>query len=324
MSHRCVLIIGDPDDPHVLRVSQHLAVLGASTLILNRLSASNTFALAYNQHGLRCLFGLGDRNVNSEAVASVWWRLKPLNITFSPGSEADIAYNFANAEWRHALTALPILLGHARWINEVSAQSNTALKPVQLLLAQAVGLRIPRTIIGNDPAAALELFEAGKVIYKTLTNHVFPTNEYIFTTEITADMVHQDAARIQRAPGIFQELLAKDHELRVTVVGDRIFTTRVNSQRHVATSVDWRRMQVAEGLYEQTILQEDTASKLLQFHARAGLHYAAYDFIVPRDGGEPIFLECNPAGQWLWLEDATHTSISQALASDLASAVETA
>ena len=50
---------------------------------------------------------------------------------------------------------------------------------------------------------------------------------------------------------------------------------------------------------------------------RASLAYGAFDFVVTRDG-DVVFLECNPGGQWLWLEKATNLPISQAVADLLA------
>jgi hypothetical protein len=43
-----------------------------------------------------------------------------------------------------------------------------------------------------------------------------------------------------------------------------------------------------------------------------GLNYGAFDFVVtPND---EWVMECNPAGQWLWLEHETGVPIAAALA----------
>jgi glutathione synthase/RimK-type ligase-like ATP-grasp enzyme len=44
-----------------------------------------------------------------------------------------------------------------------------------------------------------------------------------------------------------------------------------------------------------------------------GLNYGAFDFVVTPDG-DWVMLECNPAGQWLWLERETGIPIAAALA----------
>lgn len=49
---------------------------------------------------------------------------------------------------------------------------------------------------------------------------------------------------------------------------------------------------------------------------RVGLRFAALDFVVAPDG-EWWFLECNPNGQWAWIEDNTEMPITRALAEAL-------
>ncbi|GAA5764612.1 hypothetical protein [Streptosporangium roseum] len=48
-------------------------------------------------------------------------------------------------------------------------------------------------------------------------------------------------------------------------------------------------------------------------HRRGGLSFGAFDFGLTGDG-IPVFLECNPNGQWGWLEDATGLPIAAAIA----------
>jgi hypothetical protein len=48
-----------------------------------------------------------------------------------------------------------------------------------------------------------------------------------------------------------------------------------------------------------------------------GLNFGCFDFIVPKGGGEPIFLEMNPNGQWLWVQSKTGQDIGEAIAGQL-------
>ena len=47
-----------------------------------------------------------------------------------------------------------------------------------------------------------------------------------------------------------------------------------------------------------------------------GLNFGCIDLIV-RPDGDVVFLECNPNGQWLWIELTTGQKISEAIASFL-------
>jgi beta-lactam-binding protein with PASTA domain len=46
---------------------------------------------------------------------------------------------------------------------------------------------------------------------------------------------------------------------------------------------------------------------------RLGLAYGAFD-LRRREDGEHVFLEVNPGGQWLYVEDATGLPITEAVA----------
>ena len=67
-------------------------------------------------------------------------------------------------------------------------------------------------------------------------------------------------------------------------------------------------------------LPDEIQLKLLKLHAALGLTFGAYDLIVTPNR-EYVFLEVNPAGQWLWLEDVTNLQISKSLANILTGTV---
>ena len=118
---------------------------------------------------------------------------------------------------------------------------------------------------------------------------------FIFTNEIAASDLAGRAANVQVAPGIYQELVEKKAEWRVTVVGNNLFPVRIDSQKSPETAVDWRRNQLAD-MYDLAELDPELGRKLLKVHEQLGLIYGAYD-LIERPDGEMVFLECNPAGQ---------------------------
>lgn len=52
---------------------------------------------------------------------------------------------------------------------------------------------------------------------------------------------------------------------------------------------------------------------------RLDLEFSCIDFVIDRATGEYVFLEVNPAGQWLWIESKTGLPISRAVAENLVS-----
>jgi glutathione synthase/RimK-type ligase-like ATP-grasp enzyme len=176
-------------------------------------------------------------------------------------------------------------------------------KPTQLVVAERCGLRIPATLISNDPEEIRSFFRAagnGRVIYKTF-------NAFVPTSLLTEELL-SDADALRWTPGIYQHYVEKDHELRVTVIGSRLFAVRIFSQSTVHGTVDWREAQWApEGessdlTFEPATLPKPVRDACRRLIRRLGLVYGAIDLIVT-PGGEHVFLEVNPSGQFLWIED---------------------
>src|SRR5262249_4328668 len=139
----------------------------------------------------------------------------------------------------------------------------------------------------------------------------------VFTTIVDKQTLYTFCKNIQRTPVLLQELIAKEYEIRATVVGTRIFAIRINSQAADSTKLDWRRDQIRSDMYSVLQLPDIEQQRIIKLHTRMGLFYGAYDFIVDREG-QLVFLEVNPSGQWLWLEHATGAPISLELATALA------
>jgi hypothetical protein len=310
-----VLIIGQRPDPHIDAVAAHLTEAGESAVVLDRNTRDRCCLVLGKTENAGCITCDGERIPFSE-IAGVWWRVKPsARAEFGAGSES-VAEALKWKEWRHLLCSLPHFLNFATWINPLRQHFEMSYKPVQLALATELGFAIPDTVVTNDADDVLELFKRNpRVIYKTLSSFLIPPDEMIFTNEVTRGQVLDDAGAIGLAPGIFQELVEKKYELRVTVVGDSVFAVRIESQKFPENSIDWRRNQFAE-MYVPTVLRLEEEQRLKALHSRMGLVYAAYDFVVDQKD-ELVFLECNPGGQWLWLEQALDLPISHTLAETL-------
>ena len=117
---------------------------------------------------------------------------------------------------------------------------------------------------------------------------------------------------IQHAPGIFQELVPKDYEVRLTVVADQMFAAKILSQQNELTKIDWR-IAPHEITYEPVELPAEIRNSVKAFMTECGLVYSCLDFIVTPDGRH-VFLESNPRGQYLWIEDYTRMPITEAIA----------
>lgn len=191
-------------------------------------------------------------------------------------------------------------------------------KQLQLQVAKELGLATPRTLTTNDPDSVRDFMEAceGRVISKMLSSFAIyegGLEKVVFTNPVTpADLENIEDLRF--CPMTFQEMVPKSLELRVTIVGDRVFAASIDSQSSERALHDWRR----DGLemiadWKEYELPEDVKRPLLRLMDYFGLNYGAIDIIVTPEGRH-VFLEINPVGEFFWLERVPGLPISKAIA----------
>jgi hypothetical protein len=193
-------------------------------------------------------------------------------------------------------------------------------KPAQQRIAREVGLATPRTLMTNDPEEARAFMAScpGGAITKMLA--AFPIiddqgeEQVVFTTALTDQHV-AELDGLRYSPMVFQEQLQKRLELRVTVIGSRMFAAAVDSGRTEGAQTDWRERGVtllrSWMPYE---LPTEVERSLHRYMDRIGMQYSAIDIIVEPDGRH-VFLEANPAGECFWLEyNSPNFPLSVALA----------
>jgi len=62
----------------------------------------------------------------------------------------------------------------------------------------------------------------------------------VYTNRIEEEML-DEMDGLEYCPMTFQELVPKELELRVTIVGDKIFSAAIDSQKSEAAKFDWRK-----------------------------------------------------------------------------------
>ncbi len=180
-------------------------------------------------------------------------------------------------------------------------------KPRQQRLAREVGMATPRTLMTNDPVQAADFVRscAGGAVAKMLSAFAIYTEQQeeqvVFTTALNEDHLSK-LAGLSLCPMVFQERIEKRVELRITVIGNRIFTAAVDSASTPGAEVDWRQKGVT--LIKKWVpysLPADIEASIHTYMQRIGMQYSAIDMIV-EPSGRHVFLEANPAGEFFWLE----------------------
>ncbi len=236
----------------------------------------------------------GERTVLSDATA-VWWR-RPQAPTLDSITDMDVL-GFTHGEWFEALNGVYQLLG-CPWLNDPIRNEIASRKTVQLQVAAELGLRVPRTLMTSDADAAVQFARRegfGNVIYKTFAS----THQVWRETRLLRpeDLSMFDSLRY--APVIFQEHIPAVADVRVTVVGDRVFPLEIDA-RGSDYQVDFR-VDMAHADTRAATLPDDVEKRLRRLMDRFELGYGAIDLRRTPDG-DYVFLEINPAGEFLFAE----------------------
>lgn len=252
----------------------------------------------------------GERELALSDVHAVYYR-RPTDFRFPDGLTGK-ARRFAAREARQGLGGVLSSLA-AFWVNHPGRIADAEFKPAQLQMAGEVGLRVPRTLITNDAAEARKFAQqVGRVMYKPLSSPFLRTADdvqLIYTNVVEVDQLDDD--QIGLTACLFQEWVPKRNDIRLTAVGDHCFAARIHAGSDAAY-LDWR-SDYPSLSYEPIDAPREVARAASAYLERFGLAFGAFDFVLtPEDHW--VMLECNPNGQWGWIEHETGLPIAAAIA----------
>lgn len=257
---------------------------------------------------------LGGRTVALADIGGLYFR-RPT--AFSFGEMPTQAGAWARAEARCGLGGL--LMAQRRWLNHPRHIGYAEYKPVQLAEAAAAGLRVPRTLLTNDPAEArLFVSGPGEVIYKPLSPTRPPgpgETAMLYTSAVEPGHLDGGAGDgVAATMHLFQERVRAEYAVRLTVADGRMFAAAIRSGT-AAFPLDWRAVQ-DKLAYAPASVPPDVEQGVLALMDALRLRFGALDFLVLPDG-DWMFLEINPNGQWAFIEQATGLPIAAAIADSL-------
>ena len=204
------------------------------------------------------------------------------------------------------------------WLGHPHRDKYASSRAVQLTTAKKVGWKIPPTIISKDPHLIKEfakkhhnlaikpLGEKGVIIEENWCPY--------FTSRISHnDILENSDKEIASTYNYLQKYIEKKNEWRITVIGNEVFPCIIHSQNSEVGKTDWRTVDYNSIEHERGDISDEFRNQLIQFLKYLGLPFGAFDFILTPQN-EFIFLECNPNGQWLWIEELTGMKISLSIA----------
>jgi glutathione synthase/RimK-type ligase-like ATP-grasp enzyme len=328
-SHIMILIISTKADAHIEPVTRHLDAAGMPWIRVNTEDIARNLELTVEPASGQGTLRVRDsgREINLQAVRAVWYR-KPEPVDVSHFELDQGALDYVESEFREILDNLFALLSHVPWINNPLKTKLAHRKMLQLQVAKKVGFSTPPTLVTNSADAALRFSEQlnSDLAIKSLgalcvtENTEAQTTYGLFTRRVSRAELEEVKDKVCNLPTTFQKFIEKRCELRVTCIGDKVFSCRIEARPGDLTADDYRFD--AHNLNHVACEYPNLHERIRAYMRELQINFACFDFIVPLEG-EPIFLEANCNGQWLWVENLTGLPIGEAIADEFLTAIQT-
>ncbi len=310
MSERRVLVVTGADDPTADLVITELNGRGVPLLRLDPGGFPHelTVAAAFGADGVSGHMQAPTGTVDVARVRSVYWR-RPSPYPAPDHLDAqDGAWVQEQSRW--GLGGVLACVPRALYVNHPWCNRDAESKPVQLAAAARCGFSVPPTLITNDPEAARAFAtEHTPVVYKPLWNSRYNaedgTGRVIWVRPVRTEELDESVAS---AAHLFQAQIDKVADIRLTAVGGHLFAVRIDG----AAGVDWR-ADYSVLTFTPVPVPDEIASAVRCYLTEFGLVFGAFDFALHANGGW-VMLECNPNGQWAFLDPDTVRGITMALA----------
>ncbi len=259
-----------------------------------------------------------DISINSEQITCVWERrpMEPL-ATYDHYDDEKVKKVILD-EAEGFIKFFRYSLSNVFWLGHPIIERQAGSKILQKIVAKGIGFKIPNTIFSNQ-FSSIKKFENKNVAIKPISsfdieasggNIVFYTRKKHYS-----DLLNIGENSFRNNINFLEEYIEKDFELRVTVIKDKCFSAKIESQilDIEKGAIDWRQGYENGITFTETEIPKEIELKCTLFLQHFNLNFGCFDFIVDKNG-DCTFLECNTNGQWMWLEEEAKLPISAAIA----------
>ena len=272
-----------------------------------RRCAECAMTLSVTSDGVDGALTLGDETLDLRDITGIYMRLMDDRILPELDGQPEGSAARRHARALHDTIYRSIEVADGRVVNRSDPQGSNSSKPYQAQLISSFGLRVPETLITNDPAEALAFRRAhGSIIYKSMSG----------IRSIVRAMDDKDEARLSDigwCPVQFQALVP-GNDVRVHVIGAQHFATEIASD-----VVDYRyaRQSGGSATLRAIELSADLAATCVALTAGLDLAFAGIDLRIGPDGVVTCF-EVNPSPAYSYYQANAGQPIATSLARYLA------
>ena len=311
------LIVSSSIDYATDYISLELKRRGESFLRINR-DQFRDYELFYSfgDDALYITISNHQYRLDKRALRSVYFRAPVFIRTNKPYGVEEQLYR---SQWSSFIRNL-IVFENARWINHPVSTYRAENKLYQLDKARESGLCIPETIIGNclgdfctDSTVAddAQTDLQKRFVIKSLDTALFYNDkEEWFTYSTLLSDGELKKSSITDAPVIIQECLQNKIDIRVTIIGDNLFSASI-TKNDAGIEGDWRRTSKEELQYKPIVLPDNVIACIRKLMQSLNLVFGGMDLAFSK--GKYYFIEVNPTGEWAWLVNTAGFKIPKAI-----------
>jgi len=301
MAEQKILLCGIPSEGPILKVKSALVERGAHVVIFNqRRFASSAIEWKLYQGRPEGFLYFDNCSYRLQDIKSVYTRFMPeANL---PEMENSSKSHQDHCRQLHKSLNEWLEVTDAKVVNKQSLMFSNNSKPYQAQLIKMYGLKIPPTIVTNNPESVSEFYKKhGSLIYKSISG----------IRSIVKEFDPSDLERLEKikyCPVQFQKKL-DGFDVRVHVIGRKAIATKI-----ISTGVDYR-YAVREGgntQLEPYTLAKETEKACIRLSLALGLDFTGIDLRIT-DHGTYCF-EVNPMPGYSYYEAHTGQDISGTLA----------
>lgn len=282
------LLVGNEADAHLRTVVDLLQQRGVEPVVFD---AESLAQVSYS-------FSPQELVIGGEVIAGegrAWLRRAAPNRWSNGdrvGSVSDVSFRA-----RVRLIAAIARHGNREWVTDIDALQAAEDRVHQLAVASRLGIATPPTIVSSDPSE-IERALGSDAVIKPLAAGAFVNAEgepqAVHTTPLTADLLASGDFRA--APFVAQTRIEVQHHLRVVTAGCVVTTAALKADMW---PLDWR---VADEAHYSWCRHEspEVEAQAARLAGEMRVGFSSQDWLVP-EAGPPMFIDLNPAGQWMFL-----------------------
>lgn len=301
-----ILFCGIPSEPPIALAVEAARACGIPYVMFNQRESCSSDAVLHLKKGRASGFlWSGEKQWPLEEFTGVYTRL--MEARFIPehqprGRRPAELHALQKCTFLAELLDEWIEIASCRIVNRTSSTLSNVSKPYQSQLIRRVGLRIPLTLVTNQPEEAIRFWhECGRVVFKSISSVRSIVQEF-------HPAMPGGLEKIRALPVQFQAYIPGVN-IRVHVIGARLFATQIETE-----AIDYRYAQGGglELRAEPFDLPAPIQCQCLSLARDLGLAFCGID-LKRTPSGDYYCFEANPSPAYSYFEELSGQPIAQAL-----------